>query len=230
MKKELLPNEQGNVIINQEPFYRKPQAIIFLLVGVSGVGKTTLIKKVFKRTLSFRLGFLITCATRPPRSNEESGMEIDGVDYYFFSKEDFISLKDQNFFAEYEEVYPGSWYGTSFNELHRMSHEFDAGLTDIDVNGAIALKTLFPENIYTVFLQPQSIDDAKKQLIERSKKENASLEKINERINRFEYEMSKMHLFDFKITSVPNDPDHAFHCLLLKMTEEVNKRKPSPLS
>lgn len=200
--------------IHRNPFEKFPNAIIFLIAGVSGVGKSTVVQKIVKTSIRGKnIVFIVTYTTRDKRNNPQTGREIDGVNYYFISAEEFVQLKEMDFFAEWEEVYTGCFYGTSYNELYEAASKYGYGITDIDVHGARALKALFPKNIHTIFLQPQSLEQATQQLRVRSEQEGVSEKKIVERLKRFELEMEQSKHFDSLVTSVAGDPDHAINCV-----------------
>ncbi len=81
----------------------------------SGSGKTTLVHYLLKQRPD--IVFSISATSRKPRKNE-----IDGKDYFFFSKEDFITKINNSEFLEYEEVYDGTFYGTLLNEVEKICH------------------------------------------------------------------------------------------------------------
>ena len=112
----------------------KGKAIIFS--APSGAGKTTLVKHLLSQDLN--LSFSISACTRPKRHNE-----IDGKDYYFFSKEQFKKKLKNEAFLEWEEVYDGNYYGTLKSEIDRIWSEGKNVIFDVDVVGGVALKKYF---------------------------------------------------------------------------------------
>ena len=152
----------------------------------SGSGKTTLVKHLLKQNLS--LGFSISATSRKPRGEEE-----DGIAYYFLSKEAFRQKIHEDAFVEYEEVYKDNFYGTLKTEVQRLCEEGKNILFDIDVQGGLKIKSKYPENTLAVFVQPPSLEELEKRLLERS---TESKEKIQKRLYKAEVEMTFSEKFD----------------------------------
>ena len=108
-----------------------------VLSAPSGSGKTTLAKQLLQNK-SLQLAFSISATSREPRANEKHG-----VDYFFISPERFQKQIDQGDFIEYEEVYPGVFYGTLGAEVEKLWSEGKHVIFDIDVEGAYKLKNNF---------------------------------------------------------------------------------------
>lgn len=105
---------------------------IYIVVGGSGIGKTTLAKKLVNSDLN--LERVVTYTTRLPRNGER-----DGDDYYFISDDAFADLIRNNFFVEYSTAY-GSWYGTSKESLSSEGSK----LIVLDAAGALEIKKVYP--------------------------------------------------------------------------------------
>lgn len=135
------------------------------------------------------LAFSVSATTRKPRKGE-----IHGKDYYFVSKEIFLEWLKKGLFLETEEVYPGIFYGTLYSEIERIRNMGKVPLFDVDINGAIKIKTIFKENFYTIFLEPPSIDDLKKRLSKRGTEEPQS---IQNRINKAQAELALKDKCDY---------------------------------
>lgn len=147
-------------------FKIKRRGFLFVISAPSGVGKSTLIKKLV--SLDNNLQFSISVTTRPKRADEE-----DGVDYFFKTREDFYSLIEKQAFLEYAEVY-GNFYGTLKSEVNEnLSNGFDV-IMDIDSQGATLIKDQLPEDTLTIYILPPSI----KELERRIKKRNKDTEDI----------------------------------------------------
>ncbi len=155
----------------------------------SGAGKTTIVKHLLSLNLNF--GFSISATTRKPR-----GAELNGKDYYFLSAEEFLFKISQDEFLEWEEVYPGCYYGTLKSEVERISSNGQNILFDIDVVGGSNIKKYYGERALAVFVQPPSIKELENRLLERSTDQP---EVIKERIAKAEHEMSYVNLFDIVI-------------------------------
>ncbi|HBG70015.1 MAG: guanylate kinase [Bacteroidetes bacterium GWF2_43_63] len=165
------------------------KAVIFS--APSGAGKTTIVHKLIDAGLP--LGFSISATSRQPRENE-----IDGVDYFFFSIEQFRKKVGQNEFVEWEEVYDGLYYGTLKLEVERVWNEGKAIIFDVDVKGGVSLKKIFGENALSVFIQPPSFEILEERLRFRH---TESEESIQKRLDRAKYELSFAPQFDIVITN-----------------------------
>ena len=155
----------------------------------SGAGKTTIVKHLLSTGLNF--GFSVSATTRKPR-----GAEQDGKDYYFLTAEEFIGKINCDEFLEWEEVYPGCFYGTLKSEVDRICKNGQNILFDVDVEGGSNIKKYYGDKALAVFIQPPSIKELENRLLARS---TDCLEVIKERIAKAEHELSYVHLFDIII-------------------------------
>ena len=152
----------------------------------SGSGKTTLVHYLLKQRKD--LAFSISATSRKPRENE-----IDGKDYFFLSKEDFISKIKNGKFLEYEEVYDGTFYGTLIDEVEKNSENGKHVVFDIDVIGGINIKKLFPKRTLAIFVQPPSIKALEERLKNRG---DDSPDEINYRVQKAIKEIEYSSKFD----------------------------------
>ena len=157
----------------------------------SGAGKTTIVRHLLSLGLNF--GFSVSATTRKPRGNEQNGK-----DYHFLSVEDFKNKIVQNEFLEWEEVYPGCFYGTLKSEVERMCKNGQNVLFDVDVVGGSTIKKIYGAKALAVFIQPPSIKDLELRLLERS---TDSLEGIRKRVEKAEHEIGYADLFDLIIVN-----------------------------
>lgn len=130
---------------------------VIIFSAPSGAGKSTVVGHLLRR-FDF-LEFSISATSRPPR-----GTERNGVEYYFFSEEEFRNLISRNAFVEYEEVYPGSFYGTLRSEVERIWAKGHVILFDIDVKGGVNLKRIFGDAALSVFVKPPSVEELRRRL------------------------------------------------------------------
>lgn len=165
---------------------------IIIFSAPSGSGKSTIINEIFKA--NSQLTFSISATSRSPR-----GTEKNGVEYYFLTPEEFRQKIDNQEFVEYEEVYPGCFYGTLKSELARAESEGKTLIFDIDVKGGMNLKRIFGEQALAIFIQPPSIAELKKRLISRA---TDSAEMIEKRVGKAEFELQFAKNFD---TIIIND-------------------------
>jgi len=155
----------------------------------SGAGKTTIVKYLLESGLP--LEFSISACNRAPRNGE-----IHGKDYYFLSTEEFKKKIDHNELIEWEEVYPGNFYGTLKTEINRIWGNGNHVLFDIDVKGGVNLKKLYPGNTMAVFIMPPSVEELERRLINRSTDDAATIKK---RVEKAVYELNFADQFDVVI-------------------------------
>lgn len=137
--------------------------------------------------------FSVSATNRSPR-----GAEVDGKDYYFLSDEAFRQAIADDAFLEYEEVYPGRFYGTLKSEINRIAEIGSNVVMDIDVNGALRVKEKLGENALGIFIQPPSIEELRRRLELRA---TDSPESIDARIERARYELDQAVRFDVTIVN-----------------------------
>jgi guanylate kinase len=129
-----------------------------ILSAPSGAGKTTIARELLARRPD--VGYSVSCTTRAPRRGE-----VDGKDYSFVSREEFLERRARDEFAESAEVH-GHLYGTLRSEVERVLSSGRHVVMDIDVQGALQFKTAFPGAV-TVFVLPPSADVLLQRLRER---------------------------------------------------------------
>ena len=160
---------------------------LIVLSAPSGSGKTTLVRHLLEQDLP--LGFSISATSRKPREKEQ-----DGTDYYFLSANEFNIKIQRKVFLEYEEVYPGAFYGTFTSELKRLWDDEKHVLFDIDVVGGINIKKKYPQETLAIFVKPPSIKELEKRLKKRG---TDGEEKIKERLSKAKKEMEYATQFDY---------------------------------
>lgn len=158
-----------------------------IITAPSGTGKTTITKYLLEKHP--RLTFSVSAATRQPRKGE-----VDGVDYYFISADDFKQKIEDDAFVEWEMVYEGKYYGTLKSELQRIWDGGRVPILDIDVQGAIHVEKKYPKGTcLLIFIKPPSIEELKRRLEQR---QTDDLESIKTRLSKAEYELSFTGAFD----------------------------------
>ncbi len=141
---------------------------VLIFSAPSGAGKSTVVNHLMKKYPY--LGFSISATSRKPRGEEQNGRE-----YWFMTSEEFQKRIAKDEFIEYEEVYPGLYYGTLKSEAERIWRENKIAVFDIDVQGGINLKELFRNQGLSVFIMPPSIQVLEKRLSERGTEDAASI-------------------------------------------------------
>ena len=164
---------------------------VIIVTAPSGAGKTTIVKHLLSRF--HQLAFSVSATTRAPRPGE-----IDGIDYYFISLEEFKTRVEKKEFVEYEEVYHHAFYGTLMEEVTRLWKENLTVVFDVDVKGAMNLKKNFGESSLSLFIKPPSTEILDQRLRNRATEE---LSKIEERITKAHYELEFEEYFDRTIVN-----------------------------
>ncbi|MBQ6695024.1 MAG: guanylate kinase [Bacteroidaceae bacterium] len=179
----------------------KDKGKLIIFSAPSGSGKSTLVNFLLEQGFSF--GFSISATSRPPRGNERHGVE-----YFFFTPEEFRAKIAADEFIEYEEVYPGRFYGTLKSQVDEQLKQQNL-LFDVDVAGGRNLKEHYKENALFIFVQAPSIDELRMRLTKRG---DTAPEEIEKRIAKAEYEMTFAQYADKVI--VNDNLDKAKHELL----------------
>ena len=170
---------------------------LLILSAPSGAGKTTLVRRLMARLPL--LAFSISATTRAPRGNEE-----DEVDYHFLSTEAFLERVDRDEFLEWEEVYPGRYYGTLKSEVQRLWSEGKVVVFDIDVVGGLNLKKQFGQDALALFVAPTSLEVLGQRLRNRG---TETEEQIALRLTKAQWELTQAPDFDHIL--VNDDLDRA---------------------
>ncbi len=165
------------------------KAVIFS--APSGSGKSTIVSHILK--LHPELKFSVSAASRAPRGDEKNG-----VAYWFISADEFRKRIADNEFVEYEEVYPGSFYGTLKSEVERIWDNGDAIIFDVDVKGGVNLKKYLGDRALSVFIQAPSVEVLRQRLVSRA---TDSPEAIERRVAKAAEEMTYADKFDHIIVN-----------------------------
>lgn len=157
-----------------------------VIAAPSGSGKTTIVNKLIKEK-DLDLHFSVSATSRDPRKNE-----VNGENYFFITKEEFVKKVSNNEFIEWEEVYKGVFYGTLISELENAKEK--NLIFDIDVIGGLNIKRKFKDQSLTIFIKPPSIDELEKRLKKRNSETDSS---IKIRINKAKNEILLADKFDY---------------------------------
>ena len=167
----------------------KKRVVIFS--APSGSGKSTIVNYLLAKDLGLEFSVSATC--RAPRGEERHGKE-----YYFFTADEFKQRIEKDDFLEWEEVYPGCFYGTLKSELERIWKAGHDVVFDVDVVGGVNIKKIFGEQALSIFVKAPSVEALRQRLIGRG---TDSMEKIEQRVAKAEYELTFADKFDVVIVN-----------------------------
>lgn len=185
---------------------------VIILSAPSGTGKSTIISRIISNP-DLRLGFSISATSRSPRGNEK-----DGTEYYFISNEEFKKRVENGEFVEWEEVYPGTCYGTLKSEVERVTSDGHNLIMDIDVKGGLNVKDCYGEEALSIFILPPSIEELDRRLRGRA---TDSEETILKRLGKAEFELGYAPKYDCRV--INDDIDKAASEVTEIIRQFINK-------
>lgn len=183
---------------------------LITLTAPSGTGKSTLCKKLLQ-VQAHRLCHSVSTTSRAPR-----GQEKEGVDYFFVSEPEFRAKIQEGEFVEWAFVH-GNYYGTSKTFIESVWSSGRHVLLDIDVQGALTLKSAYGARCETFFLAPPSFEELERRLRARG---TETEEKIQLRLQNALGEIAKQHLFSQVI--INDDLDSAYSVLEAAIVKKVS--------
>ena len=184
---------------------------VFIISAPSGAGKSTLIQRLL--TQNGNLLFSISHTTRPPRDGE-----LNGVDYFFVSEDQFKKMIENNELLEWAEVH-GSFYGTSKEMLSKAAAQGCDLILDIDVQGAAKVKLLLPD-VISIFILPPSFEALRERLRLRQKDTE---QQIAKRIENAREEIHHCNEYDYII--INHDINAAFDDLNCIVSSQNQRRE-----
>ena len=159
-----------------------------VISGPSGVGKGTICNKLLNEVNAW---YSVSTTTRAPREGE-----VNGINYYFVTKDEFLKKIDEGEFLEYN-YYNDNYYGTSRKIVLDKMNEGVNVFSEIDVNGARNIKKIFPDALL-IYIAPPSMETLKERLIGRG---TDPIERINERLKIAEEEMKQVGFYDYVVVN-----------------------------
>ncbi|MEH7234827.1 guanylate kinase [Bacillus sp. JJ1562] len=169
----------------------KERGLLIVLSGPSGVGKGTVRKEIFSQP-DTKFQYSISMTTRKPREGE-----VDGVDYFFKSKEEFEGLIENNKLLEWAE-YVGNYYGTPIDYVESTLQEGKDVFLEIEVQGALQVRNAFPEGLF-IFLAPPSLKELKNRIVTRGTETDDLI------LNRMKVAKEEIEMMDAYDYVVEND-------------------------
>ncbi len=165
---------------------------LIIISAPSGCGKSTIIGDIMDRG-QLDLEFSVSATNRSPRPGE-----VDGVSYHFLSDQQFKDLIAEGAFVEYEQVYPGRFYGTLRSEIQQRVEAGHNVILDIDVKGGVNVKKQFGNDAMSIFIAPPSIDELRNRLKLRGSESDADIE---QRVGRAEFELQYREHYDHVVVN-----------------------------
>jgi len=160
---------------------------IFIISAPSGCGKTSLVRELCQ-TYSF-LEQTVSYTTRDIRSGE-----VDGQDYHFISKDEFIKNKKNNKFIESQNVYD-NFYGTTYESIHEILASGKDAILEIDYKGMLLIKSKIPSS-QSIYILPPSIEELEKRLLDRGLDSDEVIEK---RVSKAKDELKYVKFADYTV-------------------------------
>lgn len=168
----------------------KKRGSLIIISGTTCAGKGTIIQRLLKNNSNLQLSISYT-------SRERRGEEVDGVDYYFVSQEEFERKIEHGDFLEYATVHYGRYYGTPKKELEEMLASGKDVILEIEVQGAQQVKKLFPETILIFVLAP-SMEEVKRRIKARGVENN---EQIIKRFEKAYREINEINKYNYVVVN-----------------------------
>lgn len=165
---------------------KKGRLLIFS--APSGSGKSTIVNWLMTEHPELRLAFSVSATTRAPR-----GTERNGVEYLFLTEAEFRQRIAHNDFLEYEEVYPGRFYGTLKEQVETQRNRGENVVFDVDVKGGCNIKQHYGHEALSIFVQPPSVEELRRRLVGRG---TDAPEVIEQRLSKASYELTFAPRFD----------------------------------
>ena len=169
------------------------RGLLIVISGPSGAGKGTICKALIEKHKELYVS--VSATTRQPRAGE-----VDGVNYHFTTKEDFVERIERNDFLEYAEVY-GNYYGTPKSKVEEMLDKGVDVILEIDIQGALKVKENFEEGVF-IFILPPSMEELKQRIIKRGSETPESL------MTRFKSAYQELNYVSKYNYAVVNDEVH----------------------
>ena len=164
-----------------------PNGNLVVISGPSGVGKGTIVKALLDQYASIH--YSVSATTRPPREGE-----VNGVNYWFVSREEFLHMREHDELLEWAEVY-GNFYGTPRRRVMEAINRGHDIILEIDPQGAMKVKSGFPSAVF-VYIMPPSPRELSRRIIGRG---TETQDAIRQRLNSVVTELGYIHEYDYLV-------------------------------
>ena len=192
----------------------KPPSLLIVVSGPSGVGKDAALRRM--RELDYPFYFLVTNTTRPKRPEE-----VEGVDYHFITREQFVEMEQRGEFLERAVVY-GYDYGNSRREVKEALARGQDVIMRIDVQGAATIKRMVPDAVF-VFMLPPSMEQLEARL---RKRRTEPEDYLRLRLHAARLEMNEVEKFDYRIVNEDDCLDETADLIYAIIRSEKARVKP----
>ena len=164
-----------------------PNGNLIVISGPSGAGKGTIVKALLDQYASIH--YSVSATTRPPREGE-----VNGVNYWFVSREEFLHMREHDELLEWAEVY-GNFYGTPRRRVMEAINRGHDIILEIDPQGAMKVKSGFPSAVF-VYIMPPSPRELSRRIIGRG---TETQDAIRQRLNSVVTELGYIHEYDYLV-------------------------------
>jgi guanylate kinase len=168
----------------------KSRGLFIVISGPSGAGKGTVCKELVKNNPNIWLS--ISATTREKRINE-----VNGENYFFITKEEFVDKIENGEFLEYAIVHNNEYYGTPKGKINEYLTKGKDVILEIDIKGALQIQENFPNTLF-IFILPPSMKELKNRLIKRA---TESKEKMIERFKTSYKEINEITKYNYVVVN-----------------------------
>jgi guanylate kinase len=196
----------------------KPEPLLIVLSGPSGVGKDVTLQALKKRNVPIH--FVVTATTREPRPEE-----THGVDYLFYSKEEFQNMIAENELLEYAIVYE-DYKGIPKIQVRKAMESGLDVILRVDVQGAAKLRELNPDAVM-IFLIPSSVEEWHERLNSR---QTETPESMKIRLEKVKWELEYLPIFDYMVVNRHNQLDEAVDTIVDIINAEHHRTIPRKIT
>ena len=190
------------------------KGLLIVISGPSGAGKGTICKALLEKRQDIEVS--VSATTRNPRDGE-----IDGVNYHFLKKEDFLKKLEQGDFLEYAQVY-GNFYGTPKSNVEEVLESGKNVILEIDIQGALKVKEKATEGVF-IFILPPSMEELKQRIIKRG---SETPESLMTRFKSAYQEINYVSKYNYAVVNDNvEDAVHKIECILTAEMCRVDRLK-----